>query len=187
LVKRVLDQGWSVRAAAESIGISARRAYVWLARDRDLRPDQPRPIRTLLGELEPARIDHLLHQVVSLRSLLGRAKKVGETSGGTPVVRCLEFTYAPRVPARIARRLKIAEGRLKLWVNADGPPLRSELAEHWAGRAGRIAPLEQGDHAVATTYTLVHGWLVASERRTEDRSDDSFTRNSSVLHLSLQL
>jgi transposase InsO family protein len=32
LVKRVLDQGWSVRAAAESIGISARRAYVWLAR-----------------------------------------------------------------------------------------------------------------------------------------------------------
>jgi len=32
LVKRVLDQGWTVRAAAESVGISARRAYVWLAR-----------------------------------------------------------------------------------------------------------------------------------------------------------
>ena len=32
LAKRVLEQGWTVRAAAESIGISARRAYVWLAR-----------------------------------------------------------------------------------------------------------------------------------------------------------
>lgn len=32
LVRRVLDQGWTVKAAAESIGISARRAYVWLAR-----------------------------------------------------------------------------------------------------------------------------------------------------------
>ena len=31
-MKRVLDQGWTVRAAAESIGISVRRAYVWLAR-----------------------------------------------------------------------------------------------------------------------------------------------------------
>lgn len=32
LVGRVLEQGWTVRAAAESIGISARRAYAWLAR-----------------------------------------------------------------------------------------------------------------------------------------------------------
>lgn len=32
LVKRVLEQGWSVQAAAESIGISTRRAYVWLGR-----------------------------------------------------------------------------------------------------------------------------------------------------------
>jgi len=35
LVSRVLEQGWTVRAAAESIGISARRAYVWLARFKE--------------------------------------------------------------------------------------------------------------------------------------------------------
>jgi transposase InsO family protein len=34
LVERVLWQGWTVREAAESIGISERRAYVWLARFR---------------------------------------------------------------------------------------------------------------------------------------------------------
>jgi transposase len=32
MVKRVLEGGWTVRDAAESIGISTRRAYRWLAR-----------------------------------------------------------------------------------------------------------------------------------------------------------
>ena len=31
-VKRVLEQGWTVKAAAESIGLSSRRGYIWLAR-----------------------------------------------------------------------------------------------------------------------------------------------------------
>jgi len=39
LVRRVLEQGWTVRAAAESIGISARRAYVWLARFKVAGPE----------------------------------------------------------------------------------------------------------------------------------------------------
>lgn len=35
MVKRVLDGGWSVKEAAESIGISSRRAYHWLNRFKD--------------------------------------------------------------------------------------------------------------------------------------------------------
>ena len=39
LIRRVLDEGWTVKAAAESIGISARRAYVWLSRFKAEGPD----------------------------------------------------------------------------------------------------------------------------------------------------
>jgi transposase InsO family protein len=35
MVKRVLEEGWAVRTAAESIGISTRRAYRWLARFKE--------------------------------------------------------------------------------------------------------------------------------------------------------
>jgi transposase InsO family protein len=35
LVKRVLESGWTVRDAADSIGISTRRAYRWLARFKE--------------------------------------------------------------------------------------------------------------------------------------------------------
>lgn len=34
LIRRVREQGWTVRAAAEAAGLSVRRAYHWLARDR---------------------------------------------------------------------------------------------------------------------------------------------------------
>lgn len=34
LVERVTKQGWTVRGAAESLGMSERRAGVWLARHR---------------------------------------------------------------------------------------------------------------------------------------------------------
>ena len=50
LVGRVRRQGWTVRAAAEAAGLSVRRAYHWLARDRDegepgLRDRSSRPHR----------------------------------------------------------------------------------------------------------------------------------------------
>jgi transposase InsO family protein len=32
LIRRVLEEGWTVKAAASSIGLSSRRAYIWLAR-----------------------------------------------------------------------------------------------------------------------------------------------------------
>ena len=63
LVGRVMRQGWTVRAAAESLGMSERRAYVWLARfraegdeglrDRTSRPHRV-PHRTSVGRVERA-------------------------------------------------------------------------------------------------------------------------------------
>jgi transposase InsO family protein len=38
LVRRVREQGWTVRAAAEAAGLSVRRAYHWLARERNQGP-----------------------------------------------------------------------------------------------------------------------------------------------------
>jgi transposase len=35
LVRRVLEEGWSLRAAAEAAGLSERTAYKWLARYRE--------------------------------------------------------------------------------------------------------------------------------------------------------
>ena len=32
MVRRVLDEGWTVKAAAEAAGLSVRRAYEWLRR-----------------------------------------------------------------------------------------------------------------------------------------------------------
>ena len=34
MVRRVLDEGWTVKAAAEAAGLSVRRAYEWLRRHR---------------------------------------------------------------------------------------------------------------------------------------------------------
>ena len=34
LVRRILEEGWSLRAAAEAAGLSERTAYKWLARYR---------------------------------------------------------------------------------------------------------------------------------------------------------
>ena len=35
LVRRILEEGWSLRAAAEAAGLSERTAYKWLARYRE--------------------------------------------------------------------------------------------------------------------------------------------------------
>lgn len=185
----------SLEVLRDGTGLDAR----WIGKDleaakhetegRELDPRQPAPLRALMSEMEPARIDHLLHQDEVLLGLLAKAKSAGahEERQGDRAVTCLEFDYAPRVPARL-RRVKAASGHLKLWMDpATGLPLRSELEEHWAGKAGRIAPLEKGDHAVTTTYAVVRGWLVAQERETSDHADDYYTRTDARLRLVLHL
>jgi len=63
LVERVMKQGWRVREAAEGIGLSERRAYIWLARfrqegtvglrDRSSRPHRV-PRRTSVSQIQRA-------------------------------------------------------------------------------------------------------------------------------------
>jgi hypothetical protein len=149
---------------------------------------QPSPTRRLMSELEPARLDHLLHQDTALLGILAHAKPVEETADTLEgrASRRLTFTYEPSVPFRIRKRVKEATGRLVLWVDAQGQPMRSEVVEHWSGRAGRIAPVERGDHVVKTVYGVVHGWLIAADRTTDDQEDDYYTRRATHLHVELQ-
>lgn len=64
LVGRVLRQGWSIREAAASIGMSERRAYVWLARFRaegevGLRDRSSRPHR-IAHQMPASRLERAL-------------------------------------------------------------------------------------------------------------------------------
>jgi len=64
LVERVMKQGWTVRAAAGSVGMSERRAYVWLRRFRaegqgGLRDRSSRPHR-IMRRTSPSRVERAL-------------------------------------------------------------------------------------------------------------------------------
>src|SRR5437868_14153128 len=77
LVKRVCEQGWSVRAASEAVGLSDRRGREWMRRadageslnDRGSRPDSVR----MLDPAKHERILELQRGQLTLRQIANSA------------------------------------------------------------------------------------------------------------------
>ena len=78
LARRVVDQGWTLRAAALAAGVSVRCARKWVGRyragDRELRDRSSAP-RTVANRTDPARVA----VIVKLRRLRMTAAEIAET------------------------------------------------------------------------------------------------------------
>jgi transposase InsO family protein len=109
LVKRVCEQGWSVRAASEGVGMSDRRGREWLRRadaDEPLTDRSSRPHSTLSTAVATrGRILELRHQWLTVRQI---AQVVG---------------VSPSTAARVCRAAGLS--RLKQ-LDAPPPPVRYE-------------------------------------------------------------
>jgi transposase InsO family protein len=102
LVRRILDHGWSVTAAAEAAGVSERTAYRWLARYR-----QEGPRGLLDRSCAPRRIPH---------------KIAPERVAAIEALRRLRMTAA-----EIAELLEMALSTVSLWLRRIGLGRRSRL------------------------------------------------------------
>ncbi len=109
LVKRVSEQGWSVRAASEAVGISDRRGREWLRRaehfepltDRSSRPHSSRSTAT-----------HTQARIVTLRRQWLTVRQIAQLVG-----------VSPSTAARVCRAAGLS--RLKQ-LDAPPPPVRYE-------------------------------------------------------------
>jgi transposase InsO family protein len=119
LVHRVREKGWTVRAAAEALGVSVRTAYKWLARYRDEgregladRSSRPRRIRRQTPALVVDRIEQLRRRRLTTWEIAQRISVAPSTVSailrrlGLARLSCLE----PKEPVR--RYERAAPGEL---------------------------------------------------------------------------
>jgi len=154
LVRRVLEDGWTVRQAAEATGVSVRTAYKWLSRyrsegrsglaDRSSRPHRS-PRRTA---------PRLVRRIERLRRRRRTAWEIAE-----------RLELAPSTVSRILSRLGL--GRLWRVEEAASPPQRYEherpgsLVHIDAKRLGKIGGVGHRIHGDRSRRHRGVGWEVA--------------------------
>jgi hypothetical protein len=137
------------------------------ARDRD--PDRLAPMREAMTELEAARLAHLLDQTRTVTDLTKGAltKESLETYEGREVRR-LEYRFQPRLSWTDAYYLGHSDGRLTVWVAADGTPLASESLASYEGKTSRVFGRYRGTTKVTTRYVAEGNRLRVSDRDVEE-------------------
>lgn len=153
-------------------------------RTRDRSVGGSMPLREALKELDPGRISHLLDQRASLLGMLGQGKllKASEEPFQGHPARKFEFSIPVRVGDDLLRaRISASEGRLTLWIGADGLPAASALELSYAGRMGRIFGRFESRSAIRTTYGVKGDRIFVAHRDSwESFTDDSGRRITSV-------
>jgi transposase InsO family protein len=142
LVERVLGQGWTVGEAAESIGLSERRAYVWLGRFRvegeaGLQDRSSRPHR-VAGRTAARRVDRALVLRRGKRSASEIAAMVGMPR--STVARWLRRHGVGRL-----RQLAPPEPARRYQKDLPGELLHLDVKK--LGRIGRIGHRITGDRS----------------------------------------
>ena len=102
MVRRVLEEGWSVKEAAEAIGLSERRAYEWLRRHRE-------------------------HGVAGLGD---RSSKPRHSPSATPAERVaiiVELRRCRMIGRQIAKRLRMARSTVAKVLSREGLSRLSDL------------------------------------------------------------
>ena len=135
LVARVLEQGWSLKDAAEAAGLSERRAGAWVRRFRDEGEagleDRPSAPRRIPHRTAPERQE----AIAALRELRFTAAEIAETLG-----------MAPSTVSAVLKRM----GMGRLPRVDQGPPNRyqrarpGELVHIDVKKLGRIGPRGPG-------------------------------------------
>src|SRR5262249_52682597 len=104
------------------------------AHEHDAKTDRLTPVREALKELDPSRLAHPLDQAGTLAGLTRGAP--AEESAGTwegRDARRLVYRFDPRMSWTEAYYARRREGRLTVWIAADGTPLASESAASFEG------------------------------------------------------
>lgn len=120
--------------------------------------------RATLSELDPAALRPLIHAGASLASQLERAQCGSEkvaTLADKPA-RLLACTLRrPAMSERERGYVKQYEGKLDIWLAADGTPLAAKRSETVSGRAYVVVSFEQQSSQEAS-YAVVGDRLVAT-------------------------
>ncbi len=137
--------------------------------NRDLDLDRLTPLRQAMAELDASRLSHLLDQ---RRTVAGLARGTFAGEKTEPLegraARRLEYTFRPRLSWTDAYFLRHGEGRLTLWVEADGTPLASESVASYEGKTSRVFGRFHGTTTVRTRYAVEGGRLRVAERQVEE-------------------
>ncbi|HUK13834.1 MAG TPA: leucine zipper domain-containing protein, partial [Thermoanaerobaculaceae bacterium] len=140
LVKRVRELGWTVRSAAAAVGMSERRAYVWLARYRaegeeGLQDRSSRPRR--MAHRVPA--DRLERALVLRR----QRRSASEIAGLVGVPRSTVGRWLARHGLGRLRQLGAPEPARRFQKQTPGEPVHLDIKK--LGRIGRIGHRITGD------------------------------------------
>lgn len=155
LVKRVLELGWAVKEAADSIGISVRRAYVWLARFK--------------AEGSPG-----------LRDRSSRPARCSRSHELGVVVEAVRLRRERRTATQIAQVLGVPRSTVGFWLRRAGISKASALqAKEPPNRYEHAAP---GDLLHLDTKKLAKFHQVG-HRITGDRRKNSRGAGYQVLHV----
>ena len=147
------------------------------------------PLRDAMRELDPARLSHLLDQVGTVSSLTkGTPVEEKEELFESHKARRLMYRFTPRVSGADRYFLKSSEGRISVWIDADGAPLASESVTTIEGKTSRSFGRYKGTTAVKTLYAVVHGRLRVAEREMDDQMsrDDGSNVRHTVRHFVIE-
>src|SRR5262245_48123727 len=138
------------------------------AHERDAKADRLTPVREALRELDPSRLAHLLDQA---GTLAGLTRGPAEESAGTwegREARRLVYRFDPRMSWTEAYYARHREGRLTVWIAADGTPLASESAASFEGKTSRMFGRFKQTTTIRTRYALEDARLRVTERESDD-------------------
>jgi transposase InsO family protein len=185
LVERVTKSGWTVREAAVSLGISERRAYVWLARYRaegeaGLRDCSSRPHRT------PQRMPlDRLERVLALRR---ERRSASEIAGMVKVPRSTIARWLARSGLGRLRQLASPEPARRFQKETAGELLHLDVKK--LGRIGRVGHRITGDRRTQVRgigWEFVHVAIDDASRLAyvEVLEDERAPTTASFLHRAL--
>ena len=99
----------------------------------------------------------------------------------------LVFRFEPRLPWTEQYYARRKEGRLTIWVSADGVPLASESKATYEGKTSRMSGRFEGSTIVRTRYAFEGSRLRVADRESDEMTsrDDGGEVQKSHMHFVL--
>jgi hypothetical protein len=132
----------------------------------------PTPALTGLRALELADLRRMLSPAAALQSALEEATpkaEVAELWNGQPARRLTYEFGLGRLKERDRKYVNKVDGKLELWIAADGTPLASRSQTALSGRAFVVVSFDSTSHE-EQVFQLVQGRLVTVRRENRNRS-----------------
>lgn len=150
----------------------------------------PTPVLTGLRALELAELRRMLSPAAALQSALEEATpkaEVTELWNGQPARRLTYEFGLGRLKERDRKYVNKVDGKLELWIAADGTPLASRMQTALSGRAFVVVSFDATSHE-EQMFQLVQGRLVTVRRENRNQSSGAGEKveNRTVRTIQLQ-